>query len=694
MIIEKGENLSKNLVIVESPTKARTLQRFLGNDFIVEASIGHINNLESGREADRSGPVVGLNKDLEPIWGLERGAVTRINKLNKLAKECDVIYLAADPDREGEGIAYHVANALIEKKHSKEKFKRVVFHEITEKAVKEAFESTSEINMNLVNAHIGRRLVDRLVGFTLSGLTSSLLRLKRLSVGRVQSVAVSIVKDKEDEIKAFNPEEYWNINANFLSNNNSYSGKLFKIPGVTAKDFKISNQLQADQIENSINNSVFSIESIKTSNRTSKPRPPFTTSTLQQDASFRLRMSPSKTMAVAQQLFQGIKIGGGEEGLITYMRTDSTILSNESMKSIMGHIKNSYGENYFTERKYKTRSANAQEAHEAIRPTSINRTPESIKSFLEDDQFKLYDLIWKRTVASQMTESKTKKTSLITSSLNDENSYKFKSETEELVFDGFKKLFPEKENKKLPDLKEGISVDLDSLNKEQKFTQHAPRYTEASLIKAMEDLGVGRPSTYASILNTIKDKRYVWISSRSIYLSPIGNALVEELKIEFSNSFMDYKFTEKMEQELDLISNGKSKRENFVKNFWNNFEPLTSKLALRGEENPRDPSEYNFLRTNIVCSAKSPCINSETGKNFEENDPPLGTKSVNESLEIAPHLMWIRFRNKKGDGAFLACEDRECKVTGDEEAWASKGRRRERSLKKLQLSMSEKSLHS
>ena len=255
--------MSKSLVIVESPTKARTLQRFLGNNFIVEASIGHINNLESGREADRSGPVVGLNKDLEPIWGLERGAITRINKLNKLAKECDVIYLAADPDREGEGIAYHVANTLIEKKHSKEKFKRVVFHEITEKAVKEAFENTSEINMNLVNAHIGRRLVDRLVGFTLSGLTSSLLRLKRLSVGRVQSVAVSIVKDKEDEIKAFNPEEYWNIYADFLSNNNSYSGKLFKIPGVTEKDFKISDQLQADQIESTINNSAFKIESIK-----------------------------------------------------------------------------------------------------------------------------------------------------------------------------------------------------------------------------------------------------------------------------------------------------------------------------------------------------------------------------------------------------------------------------------------------
>ena len=210
----------------------------------------------------------------------------------------------------------------------------------------------------------------------------------------------------------------------------------------------------------------------------------------------------------------------------------------------------------------------------------------------------------------------------------------------------------------------------------------------------MEDLGVGRPSTYASILNTIKDRRYVWISSRSLYLSPIGNALVEELKKEFSNSFMDYKFTEKMEQELDLISNGESKRENFVKKFWNDFEALTLKLASRGEENPRNPSEYNNLRTNIVCSAKSPCINSETGKYFEENDPPLGTKSLDESLEIAPHLIWIRYWNKKGNGAFLACENRECKVTGDEEAWASRGRRRERSLKKLQLIMSEKSLHS
>ena len=682
-----------SLVIVESPTKARTLQRFLGNDYIVEASIGHINNLESGREADRSGPVVGINKDLEPIWGLERGAVTRINKLYKLAKECDVIYLAADPDREGEGIAYHVANALIEKGIPKEKFKRVIFHEITEKAVKEAFENASNINMNLVNAHIGRRLVDRLVGFTLSGLSSSLLRLKRLSVGRVQSVAVSIVKDKEDEIKAFNPEEYWNINANFSFDDDGYTGKLFKIPGITEKDLRINNQSEADKIESSIKNLAFIIESIKTSNRNSKPRPPLTTSALQQDASSRLRLSPSRTMSIAQQLFQGIDTGRGEEGLITYMRTDSTVLSTESIKDIENHVKNSYGENYFTERKYKTKAANAQEAHEAIRPTSIGRTPELIKGFLGDDQFKLYELIWKRTVASQMAESITKKTSLITASSTDDNSYKFKSETEELIFDGFKKLFPEKVNERLPDLKEGIVVNLNSVDKQQKFTQHSPRYTEASLIKAMEDLGVGRPSTYASILKTIKDKRYVWLSRRLIYLSPIGNALVEELKKEFSNSLMDYKFTEKMEEELDLISNGESKREDFVKRFWKDFEPLTLKLALRAEENPRNPSEYNFLRTNIVCSAKSPCINSETGKDFEENDPPLGTKSADETLEVVPHMIWIRFRNNKGDGAFLACEERECKVTADESAWVSSGRSRERVIGALKKTMLEKSIH-
>ena len=684
--------MSKNLVIVESPTKARTLQRFLGDDFIVEASIGHINNLESGREADRSGPVVGVNQDFEPIWGLERGATTRINNLSKLAKSCDLIYLAADPDREGEGIAYHVANALIEKKQPKEKFKRVVFHEITENAVKDAFNNAGSINMDLVNAHIGRRLVDRLVGFSLSGLTSSLLRLKRLSVGRVQSVAVSIIKDKEDEIKAFMPEEYWNLNADFSTNNESYKGKLNEVDGQSGKDLKINSKEDADKIESGIKDVDFIIESIKTSDRTTKPRAPFTTSSLQQEASSKLRMSPSRTMAIAQQLFQGIDLGGGEEGLITYMRTDSTVLSTESIKNIGDYVNKSYGDNYFSERKYKTKSANAQEAHEAIRPTSISRTPESIKQVLEDDQFRLYDLIWRRTIASQMTESKNRKTTLTTSSSNS-GYYKFRSESDELIFDGFKKLFPEKENEKLPNLKEGSSVKLDMVEKEQKFTQHPPRYTEASLIKVMEDLGIGRPSTYASILKTVKDKRYVWVNNRSIYLSPIGNVLVEELKGEFSDSFMDYKFTESMEKELDLISNGALKREDFVKDFWGEFSPLIGNLAIRAEENPRDPSEYNFIKTNIICSSKSPCINSETGNYFEENDPPLGTKSVDKKLEVMPRLSWIRFRNKKGDGAFLACEDRECKVTGDESAWTASGRRRERELAKIKQAMTEKSIH-
>ena len=546
--------------------------------------------------------------------------------------------------------------------------------------------------MDLVNAHIGRRLVDRLVGFSLSGLTSSLLRLKRLSVGRVQSVAVSIIKDKEDEIKAFMPEEYWNLNADFSTNNESYKGKLYEVDGQSGKDLKISSKEDADKIESGIKDVDFIIESIKASDRATKPRAPFTTSSLQQEASSKLRMSPSRTMAIAQQLFQGIDLGDGEEGLITYMRTDSTVLSTESMKNIGEYVNKSYGDNYFSERKYKTKSANAQEAHEAIRPTSISRTPESIKQVLEDDQFRLYDLIWRRTVASQMTESKNRKTTLTTSSSNS-GYYKFRSESDELIFDGFKKLFPEKENEKLPNLEESSSVKLDMVEKEQKFTQHPPRYSEASLIKVMEDLGIGRPSTYASILKTVKDKRYVWVNNRSIYLSPIGNALVEELKGEFSDSFMDYKFTENMEKELDLISNGTLKREDFVKDFWGEFSPLIGNLAIRAEENPRDPSEYNFIKTNIICSSKSPCINSETGNYFEENDPPLGTKSVDKKLEVMPRLSWIRFRNKKGDGAFLACEDRECKVTGDESAWTASGRRRERELAKLKKAMTEKSIH-
>ena len=683
--------MSKNLVIVESPTKARTLQRFLGKDYAVEASVGHINNLESGYGAKYTGPVAGVDEDFEPIWGLEKGAITRINNLNKLAKSCETIYLAADPDREGEGIAYHVANALIEKKQPKEKFKRVVFHEITEKAVKDAFEKAGNLNMDLVDAHIGRRLVDRLVGFSLSGLTSSLLRLKRLSVGRVQSVAVSIIKDKEDEINAFIPKEYWNISGIFSKNKIEYLGKLNEVNGVSGKNLEITSEIEANEIENDINRQKYNVFSIKSSSRKTKPRAPFTTSSLQQDSSSRLRLSPSRTMALAQQLFQGINLGNGEEGLITYMRTDSTALSNESLSEIKNYVNKSYGDNYYELRKYKTKSANAQEAHEAIRPTSINRTPDSIKSFLDDDQFKLYDLIWKRTVASQMSESVNKKTTIITSSENEK--YKFKSDYDELTFDGFKKLFPEKESDKMPSISEDDIVDLSKVDKEQKFTQHPPRYSEASLIKTLEDLGIGRPSTYASILNTIKDKKYVWVINRSIYLSPIGKVLVEEIKKDFSNEFMDYKFTEKMENDLDLISNGTLKRSEFVKSFWKNFEPIRNSFEKRSEENPRNPSEYNFIKTNIICSSKSPCINSETGEEFQETDQPLGTKSLNTSLEKLPRMVWIRFRNNKGDGAFLACEDRECKVTADESAWAGFGRRRARTIEALKNSMKEKSIH-
>ena len=683
--------MSKNLVIVESPTKARTLQRFLGNEYAVEASVGHINNLESGYGAKYTGPVAGVDENFEPIWGLEKGAITRINNLNKLAKDCETIYLAADPDREGEGIAYHVANALIEKKQPKEKFKRVVFHEITEKAVKEAFKNAGNLNMDLVDAHIGRRLVDRLVGFSLSGLTSSLLRLKRLSVGRVQSVAVSIIKDKEDEIDAFIPKEYWNLTGIFSKNKIDYSGKLNEVNGVSGKNLEIPSENEANEIQNEITKQKYKILSLKSNERKTKPRAPFTTSSLQQDSSSRLRLSPSRTMAIAQQLFQGINLGNGEEGLITYMRTDSTALSNESLNEINKYITKSYGDNYYELRKYKTKSANAQEAHEAIRPTSISKTPDSIKSFLDDDQFKLYDLIWKRTVASQMTESINKKTTIITSSENEK--YKFKSDYDELTFDGYKKLFPEKESESMPPVSESDIVDLDKLNKEQKFTQHPPRYSEASLIKILEDLGIGRPSTYASILNTIKDKKYVWVINRSIYLSPIGKVLVEEIKKDFSNEFMDYKFTEKMENDLDSISNGTLKRSEFIKSFWKNFEPVRNNYEKRSEENPRNPSEYNFIKTNIICSSKSPCVNSETGKEFQENDQPLGTKSLNSSLEKLPRMVWIRFRNNKGDGAFLACEDRECKVTADESAWAGFGRRRARTMEALKISMKEKSIH-
>ena len=719
-----------SLVIVESPTKARTLTKILSGTKVLSTK-GHImelsKNYPTREQRDKGWPVSGVDQDFNPDWNPVYGSVQIINEIKREAKIADQIYLASDPDREGEGISYHVLQILLESGIPEEKIKRSTFHEVTETAVKKSMEDAGKVNIPMVDAFIARRVLDRLVGFIVSKKLNSFLRLAPLSAGRVQSPTLRLVTDREDEINAFIPEEFWDINAVFSSNSERYQAKLFKLPGVSEKDFKINNETEAKDIEEEIKSAKFNIESKKVTKRSSKPSAPYTTSSLQQDASSRLQMNPTNTMRNAQELFEGID---GQEGLITYMRTDSPTLSNESMKDIEYQIINSYGDKYFERRVYRARVANAQEAHEAIRPTSISRTPESIKNSLNEYQYKLYQLIWNRTVASQMTNSLTEKTTLITSSSNGEDGYKFKSEADKLVFDGFKKLIKSNEKyDELPDLTENQDVDLGEIEKEQKFTRGPGRYSQASLIKKMEEIGIGRPSTYASTISLIANRTYVFNINRAVWGSPLGYAVSKSLSYFFSDNFMNYDFTKRMEDDLDEISNGGLDRHKFTKDFYESLlNPVESMVKKSNEDgwNPYDTDKlsnfldssyysnnnntvravrrkkdgkyfmvpYNLIPTTILCSKKNPAINIRTGQDFTENDLPLlvaTSEEIKRETDKNNGDYLMRAVRRKRDGKyFLSCPNQDperCPVAGDIDAWAGRGRRRERALIRLKEAM-------
>jgi DNA topoisomerase-1 len=715
--LKKGEKLS-DLVIVESPTKAKTLTKILGGTKVLSTK-GHIMELSKDyptkEQRGEGWPINGVDQDFNPDWKPVYGSVKIINEIKKEAKKADQIYLASDPDREGEGISYHVLQILLESGIPEEKIKRSTFHEVTETAVKKSMEDADKVNMPMVDAFIARRVLDRLVGFIVSKKLNSFLRLAPLSAGRVQSPTLGLVTDREDEINAFIPEEFWNINAAFSLNSKKYDAQLFKLPGISEKDFKINNETEAKDIEEKIKTEKFSIESIKVTNRSSKPSAPYTTSSLQQDASTRLSMSPTNTMRNAQELFEGID---EQEGLITYMRTDSPTLSNQAMKDIEKQIINSYGDKYFEKRTYTAKVANAQEAHEAIRPTSISRTPESMQNSLNEYQYKLYQLIWNRTVASQMTNSLTEKTTLITSSSNGEDGHKFKSEADKLVFDGFKKLIKSNEKyDELPDLTENQAVDLEEIEKEQKFTRGPGRYSQASLIKKMEEIGIGRPSTYASTISLITNRTYVFNINRAVWGSPLGYAVSGSLSYFFHDNFMNYDFTKKMEDDLDKISNGGLDRQKFTKDFyesllnpvesmvkksneddWNPYDTdtLSTFLDLSSSSSSRGMHPYNLIPTTILCSKKNPAINIRTGQDFTENDLPISVATSDEirretDKNNGDHLMRA-VRRKKDGKYFLACPNQDperCPISYDIDAWAGRGRRRERALAKLKEEMAK-----
>jgi len=556
---------NKKLVIVESPTKARTISKILSGDFELTASMGHIRDLPD--------KVLGIDiaHNFKPEY-VNTNKKT-ISQLTGMAENASSIYLATDPDREGEAIAWHIKEVLSKK--FKGNFVRVEFHEITKDAIKKAFQNTREINENLVDAQQARRVLDRLVGYQVSPLLWSQVA-KHASAGRVQSVALRIICEREKEIESFIPKEYWNFTADLSWKNNKFKAKLFHINDAK---FEVSDQTKANDIYNAITSQKnLVVDDVKKENIRKNPHPPFITSTLQQSAGNTLRFSTKKTMMVAQSLYEGFEINGESLGLITYMRTDSFTLSEESKRNCREFIKSNFGNDYAPEKFnfYKNKSS-AQEAHEAIRPTDVFKTPDSIKQFLEPDAYALYKLVWERFVASQMSQAIVARTTVDTAVLGrDNNKYTFRTTTNATIFHGFMKISGNDDDSKdetydfIVGINKNDKCDLLSLNKEQKFTEPPARFSEPSLIKELEANGIGRPSTYASIINTILTRRYVKKEKGKFVPEELGFK-VNDYLVKTVPKLFDIGFTAEMENKLDSIEEGKVNWTEMISNFYDNM---------------------------------------------------------------------------------------------------------------------------
>ena len=549
--------MSKKLVIVESPTKVKSIGKYLGSDYIVSSSKGHIRDLST---KGKFGLGVDIENHFKPDYKTIKGKKSVIDELKKEAKKADKVYLATDLDREGEAIAWHLYDALGLKD---ENYSRVVFNEITKDTILKAIKDERKIDKDLVNSQETRRILDRIIGFRLSKLIQS--KTDGSSAGRVQSVALKLIVDKEREIQAFNPEEYWTITAEFKD----FTADLFEYKH---KKIEVKTEIEADEILSKLSKA-FEIEDIDKKLKNKSSKPPFTTSTLQQAASNKLRFSSRKTMQTAQKLYEGIDLENETVGLITYMRTDSIRLSNEFVASAYKFIETKYGKEYTGPVKVSKKTENVQDAHEAIRPTSITRTPESIKKYLSDDEYKLYRMIYYRALASIMAPAKVEGTTVI---LNN-NDYQFKATGQIIVFDGYLKVFSDYE-----DTKDAILPPFDTYNskvivsnditKKQHFTEPPARYTEAKLIKEMDELGIGRPSTYATIIDNIKKRGYVNLIERKFVPTEIGFEVTDKLQ-EFFNHIINVKYTADMETDLDKIAEGKEIWYEVLENFYKDFEP-------------------------------------------------------------------------------------------------------------------------
>ena len=663
--------MPKSLVVVESPAKAKTINKFLGQNYIVRSSVGHIRDLPAKKLA------VDVQNGFTPEYITIRGKAKIIKEIQAEAKKTEAIYLAADPDREGEAICWHIAETL---KNVKKPIYRVTYNEITASAILAAMENPGQIDQHLVDSQQARRVLDRLVGYQISPILWRNVK-PGLSAGRVQSVAVRLICEREAEIEAFIPQEYWTITANLIGKNpQPFDAKLLQIGSekgsISTYGFPI-DEARAEAIVEDAKTKPFIVKDIKRQERKRRPVPPFITSTLQQEAARKLRFTAKRTMSVAQKLYEGLNLGAtGAVGLITYMRTDSTRIADEALREARGYIKKNYGTDYLPKSamRYKSKGG-AQDAHEAIRPTSVERTPQSLKPYLSPEQHRLYDLIWKRFVASQMNPAILDVTTIDISA----EQYLFRATGSILKFDGFMRLYLEgsddsntESNRNdetdviLPVLEIGERLDLRKLTHKQHYTQPPPRYTEATLVKALEEKGIGRPSTYAAIISTIQGREYVVKEKGRFQPTDIGK-LVNQLLIKGFPEILDTQFTAKMEDQLDEIAEGKSDWVGVLSAF---YEPFAHALEAapdvmyEARKEMEEESDEVCEKCNgkmiikwgrygrfLGCSNYPECSNIK--RLTEEDAPPPEEEPTDETCDKCGSPMVIK--TSRAGGKFLAC---------------------------------------
>ncbi len=578
----------RKLIVVESPTKARTIKKFLGRNYAVESSMGHVRDLPKSKLG------VEVEKDFAPSYVVPRDKSATVKKLTEHARKASEVLLATDPDREGEAIAWHLLEALKRKMKNQDlSAKRVVFHEITEDAVRHALDEPRDINADLVDAQQARRVLDRLVGYKMSPFLWRKVQ-RGLSAGRVQSVALRLIVDREREIEAFAPQEYWSLHANLAKRpakraQDQFDAELVQVSG---KKPEINDGETAENIVAELDGAAWPVQKISVRDRRRRPSAPYTTSTMQQDASGRLNLGAARTMRLAQQLYEGIEIGGeGQVGLITYMRTDSVQVSNEAIAQVRQFIGQTFGSDEVPEKpnRYTSRVKNAQEAHEAIRPTSVLRTPEQMREFLDASQLKLYTLIWQRFVSSQMRPAVLQTTSVDVVPQRDgaDLKYRFRASATRVKSPGFYRVYRADEEQadeknSLPPLAEREELDLNKLWPEQHFTQPPPRFTEASLIRALEEEGIGRPSTYAPILSVIQERTYVERERRTLKPTELGT-VVRDMLVKHFPDIIKPEFTAAMEEDLDAISRGEKRWTPVLEEFYGDFSEALAKADQEAE---------------------------------------------------------------------------------------------------------------